>query len=67
MITFSVEETEDKAIVEVEDTGKGIRKKDLKNVFRPGFHHQKARMGLGTVASQANRRRIPSWKNMGEK
>ena len=46
-ITLHVEETEDRAIVEVSDTGKGIRKKDLRNVFRPGFTTKKRGWGLG--------------------
>lgn len=46
-ITFHVEETDDKAIIEVSDTGNGIRKKDLKNVFRPGFTTKKRGWGLG--------------------
>lgn len=33
--------------VEVVDTGKGIRKKDVKNVFRPGFTTKKRGWGLG--------------------
>lgn len=46
-ITLHVEETIDKAILEVSDTGKGIKKKDLKNVFRPGFTTKKRGWGLG--------------------
>ena len=46
-ITLHVEETADKAIIEVSDTGNGIRKKDLKNVFRPGFTTKKRGWGLG--------------------
>ena len=46
-IILRVDETEDKAIVEVADTGKGIKKKDLKNVFRPGFTTKKRGWGLG--------------------
>lgn len=46
-ITLHVEETADKAIVEVSDTGKGIRKKDVGNVFRPGFTTKKRGWGLG--------------------
>ena len=46
-ITLHVEEMEDRAIVEVSDTGKGIRKKDLRNVFRPGFTTKKRGWGLG--------------------
>ena len=33
--------------VEVVDTGKGIRKKNVKNVFRPGFTTKKRGWGLG--------------------
>lgn len=47
MITLHVEEVNDKAIIEVSDTGKGIRKKDLRNVFRPGFTTKKRGWGLG--------------------
>ena len=46
-ITLRVEETPDKAIIEVSDTGKGIRKKDMNNVFRPGFTTKKRGWGLG--------------------
>lgn len=42
-----MEETCDKAIVEVTDTGKGIKKKDLANVFRPGFTTKQRGWGLG--------------------
>lgn len=47
VITLRMDETEDKAIIEVEDTGKGIKKKDLRNVFRPGFTTKKRGWGLG--------------------
>ena len=46
-ILLRVEETIDKAIIEVSDTGKGIKKKDLKNIFRPGFTTKKRGWGLG--------------------
>ncbi|MBQ6681398.1 MAG: HAMP domain-containing histidine kinase [Prevotella sp.] len=46
-ITLHVEETETKAIIEVSDTGKGIPKKDISNVFRPGFTTKKRGWGLG--------------------
>ena len=36
-----------KVVVEVADTGKGIRKKDLRNVFTPGFTTKKRGWGLG--------------------
>lgn len=46
-ITLHVEDTTTKAIIEVSDTGKGIRKKDIANVFRPGFTTKKRGWGLG--------------------
>ena len=46
-ITLHVEETPQRAIIEVSDTGKGIRKKDIGNVFRPGFTTKKRGWGLG--------------------
>ena len=33
--------------IEVADNGKGIRKKNVKNVFRPGFTTKKRGWGLG--------------------
>ena len=46
-ITLRMESTADRAVIEVSDTGKGIRKKDLRNVFRPGFTTKKRGWGLG--------------------
>ena len=46
-ITLAVMDTETKVIIEVSDTGKGIKKKDLNNVFRPGFTTKKRGWGLG--------------------
>lgn len=46
-ITLHVEEAPGKAVIEVSDTGKGIRKKDISNVFRPGFTTKKRGWGLG--------------------
>ncbi len=37
----------DKVVIEVADSGKGIRKKDIANVFRPGFTTKKRGWGLG--------------------
>lgn len=37
----------ERVVIEVEDNGKGIRKKDLKNVFTPGFTTKKRGWGLG--------------------
>lgn len=46
-ITLRLEETDKRAIVEVSDTGKGIKKKDISNLFRPGFTTKKRGWGLG--------------------
>lgn len=46
-VTVSVEDGEDRAYVYVSDTGKGIPKKDLSNVFRPGFTTKARGWGLG--------------------
>ena len=46
-ITLRLFKESRKAIVEITDTGKGIRKKDLHNVFRSGFTTKKRGWGLG--------------------
>ena len=47
-ITLSINDSNDKeVVVEVTDTGKGIKKKDMRNVFRPGFTTKKRGWGLG--------------------
>ena len=46
-ITLSLFGEAERVVIEVEDTGKGIRKKDLKNVFTPGFTTKKRGWGLG--------------------
>ncbi|MBF1419835.1 MAG: HAMP domain-containing histidine kinase [Prevotella histicola] len=52
-ITLHLEENDHRAIIEVTDTGKGIKKKDIRNVFRPGFTTKERGWGLGL--SLANR------------
>ncbi|MCB6901809.1 sensor histidine kinase [Hoylesella buccalis] len=46
-ITIRVQDAVEKVVVEVSDTGKGIRKKDIRNVFLPGFTTKKRGWGLG--------------------
>lgn len=46
-ITLHVGETASKVIIEVTDTGKGIKKKNIRNVFKPGFTTKKRGWGLG--------------------
>lgn len=44
---ISLWQTDNRVVIEVSDTGKGIRKKDIKNVFTPGFTTKKRGWGLG--------------------
>ena len=46
-ITLFMEEFKDKVIIEISDTGKGISRKNIKNVFKPGFTTKKRGWGLG--------------------
>ena len=46
-IVLHLEQLENKVVVEISDTGKGIKKKNIKNVFRPGFTTKKRGWGLG--------------------
>lgn len=46
-ITLKVEETDTWVYLDVSDTGKGIRKRNINNVFRPGFTTKKRGWGLG--------------------
>ena len=46
-ITLKVEETDAWVYLDVRDTGKGIRKRNINNVFRPGFTTKKRGWGLG--------------------
>ena len=51
-IDICVSASERTIIIDLTDTGKGIRKKDLKNVFRPGFTTKKRGWGLGLSLTQ---------------
>ena len=46
-IVLSLHDEGSKVAIEVADNGKGIRKKDLKSVFTPGFTTKKRGWGLG--------------------
>lgn len=46
-ITIEVLDLSGKAVIEVTDDGKGIRKKDISSVFKPGFTTKKRGWGLG--------------------
>ena len=47
MITITLLVEKERIVIEVQDTGKGIKKKDVKNVFTPGFTTKKRGWGLG--------------------
>ena len=46
-IELTLTEEAGQVVIEVADNGKGIRKKDIKNVFTPGFTTKKRGWGLG--------------------
>jgi signal transduction histidine kinase len=46
-IDLTLTDEDDRVVIEVHDNGKGIRKKDIKNVFTPGFTTKKRGWGLG--------------------
>ncbi len=46
-ITLFMNDEGERIAIEISDTGKGIRKKDIANVFRPGFTTKKRGWGLG--------------------
>ena len=49
LIVIDVNENNDEIIVEIEDSGNGIPKKDLPNIFNPLFTTKKQGTGLGLV------------------
>ena len=46
-IVLHLEQIDNKVVVEISDTGKGIKRKNIKNVFRPGFTTKQRGWGLG--------------------
>ena len=46
-IVLTLTDADGRVVLEVQDNGKGIRKKDIKNVFTPGFTTKKRGWGLG--------------------
>ena len=50
-ITISLKEDEIGVKIQIKDNGRGIPKKDWKNVFRPGFSTKKSGWGLGLSLS----------------
>ncbi len=46
-ITLTLNDMADEVVIEVQDTGKGIKKKDINHVFTPGFTTKRRGWGLG--------------------
>lgn len=46
-VVLHLEQIDNKVVVEISDTGKGIKRKNIKNVFRPGFTTKQRGWGLG--------------------
>jgi signal transduction histidine kinase len=51
-ITVTIQQLEKEIVVDVSDTGKGIAKKNLQKVFKPGFTTKKRGWGLGLSLSK---------------
>src|SRR5205807_3251526 len=51
-INIDIKKQEDNVIIDVTDTGKGISKQNISNVFRPGFTTKKRGWGLGLSLSK---------------
>ncbi|MFW5793096.1 MAG: sensor histidine kinase [Bacteroidota bacterium] len=51
-ISFHIQETDNRVIIDIADTGKGILKGNYKTVFSPGFTSKKRGWGLGLSLSK---------------
>jgi signal transduction histidine kinase len=51
-ITVAIRELEKEVLIDITDTGKGIAKKNLQKVFKPGFTTKKRGWGLGLSLSK---------------
>lgn len=60
-ITVEVKSTTDNAIIMVSDTGKGMTRKQRRDIFKPGYSTKKTRLGTRTDISTAYRHAIP-WR-----
>lgn len=52
IITIRLSENDREAIIDVEDTGKGIPRKDFKTIFKPGYSTRERGWGLGLSLSK---------------
>ncbi|MDD7256927.1 MAG: HAMP domain-containing sensor histidine kinase [Prevotellaceae bacterium] len=46
-VMLTMQEEPERVVIEVSDTGKGIKKKEIRNVFKPGYTTKKRGWGLG--------------------
>jgi len=51
-ITVNIEEAASKIIIDITDTGKGIAKQNINNVFKPGFTTKKRGWGIGLTLTR---------------
>jgi len=51
-VFIRITETEKEAFIDIEDTGKGIHKKNFRNIFKPGFSTREHGWGLGLSLSK---------------
>lgn len=51
-ITVNIEEAATKIIIDITDTGKGISKQHINNVFKPGFTTKKRGWGIGLTLTR---------------
>jgi len=51
-ITINIQETATRVLIDVTDTGKGILKSNIQNVFKPGFTTKKRGWGLGLTLAK---------------
>lgn len=68
-ITLSVHEEGDKLVLDISDTGKGIERKHLRDVFKPGYTTKKRGWGLGLslakrIIEQYHKGKIFVWKSV---
>ena len=51
-ISINIRNSESQVLLDISDTGKGISKKNISNVFKPGFSTKKRGWGLGLSLSK---------------
>jgi signal transduction histidine kinase len=52
IITIRLKENEKEAVIDVEDSGRGIPRKDFKTIFKPGYSTRERGWGLGLSLSK---------------